>query len=406
MPSEQNTHNHTVDVSAFELPPGSVLPNYTGGGIVNLMSSIAGAFGVESQWSEASLLKNTPVGRRVVMLVIDGLGIDHLRKGLPDGFLAQHCLGSLTSVSPSATAAAIPVYLTAEPPAVHGFPGWFTWFEELSTTAAILPYATRAGFLPLSKCAITPSILSGVQPFTSKIGAPSWVVSPKRIANSTFNKCFSVNASILPFDDINHFTKNIVKACKSITEDGYIYAYWSEYDHTAHGYGVRSGETQLHLEMLDANIEKLAKQLKGMDIDLLISADHGFTDCPDDKQFILGRDFPKLQKMLKMPLTGEPRLATAHVKNSFNDRFIEIANSTLQGVASVVSTEEYVNAGLLGGRKTHEQLLNRMGDAIIMMHPNSVILDPLPGEQAPRLIGHHGGLSPEEMLVPLIVCHC
>lgn len=406
MSPEPTPHDHTVNDKAFDLPPGFELPNYTGGGIVNLMSSIAGAFGVASQWSEAELLKNAPVGRRVVMLVIDGLGIEHLKKGLPDGFLSQHCVGSLTSVSPSATAAAIPVYLTAEPPAVHGFPGWFTWFEELSTTAAILPFATRAGFLPLAKSAMTPALLSGVEPFTSKLEAPSWIVSPKRIAHSPFNKCFSGNSSILAFEDIDQFTKNILKACKRFTDDGYVYAYWSEYDHTAHGFGVQSEETQEHLEMLDTKIEKLAKQLNGMDIDLLISADHGFTDCPDHKQFILDRDFPELRKMLKMPLTGEPRLATAHVKNSPTNCFIDTANETLQGVASVVSTEDYINAGMLGGRKIHEQLLNRMGDAVIMMYPNTVILDPLPGEKAPRLIGHHGGLSAEEMLVPLILCHC
>lgn len=398
--------DHLVDATLLNLPPGSCLPNYTGGGIVNLMSSIAAKFDTTSEWATADLLQNKPLGRRVVMLVIDGLGVEHLKQGLPDGFLAKHCIGNLTSVSPSATAAAIPTYLTGEPPAVHGFPGWFTWFEELSTIAAILPFATQAGFLPLAKSAMTPSILSGVEPFTARINVPSWIVSPKRIANSVFSKGFCGDATIFAFDDIDQLSKSVHKACKRMTDDGYVYAYWSDYDHTAHGYGVQSDQTQAHLEMLDVEIEKLSYKLKGMNIDLLISADHGFTDCPDHKQFVLNRDFPDLRAMLKMPLTGEPRLATAHVKNKYFDNFVEIANNTLQGVASVVSSDTYVNAGMLGGRKLHTQLLNRMGDAVIMMHPNTVIFDPLPGEQKPRLIGHHGGLSPEEMLVPLIYCHC
>lgn len=406
MPSDQTHSEHRINARKLILPPNSVLPNYTGGGILNLMSSIAGAFETKSQWAKASLLRDRPLSRRVVLLVIDGLGIDHLKKGLPDGFLTKHCIGSLTSVSPSATAAAIPVYLTAEPPAIHGFPGWFTWFEELSTTAAILPFATRAGFASLAKSALTPLQLCGVQPLTSKLNAPSWIVSPKRIAHSVFSESFRGNASILAYDGIEHLIKNVHKACQQFDDSGYVYAYWADYDHSAHGYGVQSDETQAHLEMLDEKIEKLAKKLRGMDIDLLISADHGFTDCPDSKQLILGRDFPNLRRMLKMPLTGEPRLATAHVRNGSMRNFIDAANESLQGTATVVSTEAYLNAGMLGGRHYHEQLLNRMGDAVIIMHPNTVIFDPLPGEAKPRLIGHHGGLSAEEMIVPLIYCQC
>ncbi len=402
MPSDQTSTNHYVDATRLNLPPGSHLPNYTGCGLINLMSSIAGALGAESHWATADLLNRQPLGSRVVMLVIDGLGIDHLQKGLPDGFLAEHCIGTLTSVSPSATAAAIPTYLTGEPPAVHGFPGWFTWFEELSTTAAILPFATRAGFLPLSKSAMTPSLLSGVKPLTSRIEAPSWVVSPKRIAHSIFNENFRGNSTIIAYDDIDQLIKSVHKACRRFDNSGYVYAYWADYDHTAHQYGVGSAETQAHLEMLDMKVKKLTAKLKGMDIDLLISADHGFTDCPDETQFVLESDFPEIQKMLKLPLTGEPRLATAHLRHGAIENFIEIVNTTLQGVASATITEEYVNSGMLGGRQFHKQLLNRMGDVVLTMHPNTVLFDPLAGENPPQLIGHHGGLSSEEMLVPLI----
>ena len=50
--------------------------------------------------------------RKIVLLVVDGLGYDYLRRQLPDGALSRHLRGRMDSVFPTTTAAAITTLLT------------------------------------------------------------------------------------------------------------------------------------------------------------------------------------------------------------------------------------------------------------------------------------------------------
>jgi hypothetical protein len=48
-------------------------------------------------------------------------------------------------------------------------------------------------------------------------------------------------------------------------------------------------------------------------------------------------------------------------------------------------------------------LSHRIGDFILAMHQGWSIRDFLPSENRVRLSAGHGGMTPEEMLVPLVV---
>ncbi len=392
--------------SKITLPPGACLPDYAGGSIVNLMASIMAAHDVPSSALQSTLLPASKLGKKQVLLVIDGLGLHHLKEKASGGFLNAHCLGSLTSVVPSATAAAIPVYLTGEPPARHGFTGWFSWYRELSSVCAILPFVTRTGYLSLASGAITPKLLSAVDAISTKLGVPCWQVAPKKIAFSRFSTDFKGTSSVLAYETFDQLIDQTAQAVSELSDEGYVYVYWSEYDHITHRYGLNSRESDQHLAFLDNKVRVLAEKLSGENVDLIVCADHGFTDCPDENQYVLSNDFPQLAKMLQMPLTGEPRLAIAHLKNGLREDFLYTAQQQLQNIATVVGSEDFVHAGFLGPGENHPELLNRLGDVLLLMHEHTVMFDPLPGEKMPQLRGHHGGLSQEEMQVPLIYTHC
>ena len=52
--------------------------------------------------------------------------------------------------------------------------------------------------------------------------------------------------------------------------------------------------------------------------------------------------------------------------------------------------------------KPHPQLAQRIGDYVLLMKENYIIKDFLLGEEEHFSIGNHGGLSEDEMYVPLI----
>jgi len=58
---------------------------------------------------------------------------------------------------------------------------------------------------------------------------------------------------------------------------------------------------------------------------------------------------------------------------------------------------------LFGLFNPNKKLFNRVGDYVLIMKENYVIMDSLLGEKRGFHIGNHGGVSKQEMHVPLII---
>jgi alkaline phosphatase len=88
-----------------------IRPDYEGGSIVNLMRSLGDACGAPTPLPYAPLrdpkVSLHGTARNVVLLVLDGLGYNHLARALEGGALRGNLRASLTSTFPSTTAAAI-----------------------------------------------------------------------------------------------------------------------------------------------------------------------------------------------------------------------------------------------------------------------------------------------------------
>ena len=65
--------------------------------------------------------------------------------------------------------------------------------------------------------------------------------------------------------------------------------------------------------------------------------------------------------------------------------------------------ETLIKENYLGLYEPNSQLFNRIGDYILLMKDNYVLRDQLIGETRHELIGNHGGLSDDELFVPLII---
>jgi len=174
--------------------PSLTLPDYRGGSLVNLMSSITTALGGTSPYPPLAVLPPQALAgaRHVLLLVIDGLGLDYLSSH--DGALRRHLHGQLTSVFPSTTASAIPTFLTGLAPQQHGLTGWNMYFREIGAVVAPLPFRVRTGRHALREAGVTPASLFGLTPLFDRLPLPCHVVSPRSIIHSDFNVALSGRA--------------------------------------------------------------------------------------------------------------------------------------------------------------------------------------------------------------------
>lgn len=388
-----------------------VLPDYHGGSIANLMSSIALAMGGwETGYLPLPQLDGERLGRvrNLVLLVVDGLGYRHLQERAPESALFSHCVGSMTSVCPSTTATAIPTFLSGLPPQQHGLTGWFTYFAEVGSIVTVLPYTTRLGRMPIDDRLLSPRQLSGVAPIYDHLAAQSHLVIPDWIAGTTFNQAFTGQGRLRPYPyrgGLQGMFKGIRAVVDAGKERNFVYAYWPEFDSLSHEHGVASAAVAEHLASLDQAFAELVARLRGTDTQLLVTADHGFVDTSPEKSLRLA-DHPQLAETLMMPLCGEPRLSFCYVHPDRTAQFERYVSGELADAVTLYPSEQLLREGWFGLGEAHPRLRDRIGHYALVMKENYIITSELPGERPLSHVGVHGGLSPDEMYVPLISLDC
>jgi hypothetical protein len=369
-------------------------PDYSGGGLVNLMASIVQACGGRALHPP---LEDFAPGkpRNVVLLIVDGLGDNYLmRRG---GELARRRRRAITSVFPSTTASAITTSYTGATPLEHGLTGWFAYFPEAACVGASLPFRTRGDMLPLSTRGVHPDDIYLQPPIFERIPIRSIVVTNRDIIDSEYNVRHCRGAERVAYETLDELVSRVEHSVKSGTERKFVYTYWPVYDQVSHRFGSQSREAAAAHEKIDAAFADLCRRLRGTETLLLATADHGFIDVSPDESLELP-DF--LLRDLRFPLCGERRIAYCYAHSP--KQFLEKAKDWLGERADVVPSKQLLQEGWFGGGTPHPRFAERIGDVALVMRSRYTVKDWVAGEPRHLHVGNHGGTSEDEMLIPLV----
>ncbi|MCZ6731436.1 MAG: alkaline phosphatase family protein [Gammaproteobacteria bacterium] len=379
------------------------LPDYKNGSIVNLVSSIQVALGGQPSYgtlSQLTLSKPNTAGS-IVLIVIDGLGHTYLKQR-GRGVLYGHLVGRITSVFPSTTASAITSFFTGTAPQQHALTGWFTYFKELGAVAAPLLFRRRSSETSLTDAGVDARKLFDQPSMFERIDTPSHIVLPAHIVESEYTTAHSGPAERWAYTSLKQCFRVIEKIIRRTGSRQYIYAYWSEFDTLSHTFGTQSTEVTKHFDQLDAAFARFLDRIEGSGTTVVVTADHGFIDTGPDRLVQL-ESHPELASTLALPLCGEPRVAFCYVHPDRHERFEEYVQDRLGYCAEIYRSEQLVEQGFFGLGEPNPRLLDRIGHYALVMKGHYVIKDWIFGERRYEHVGVHGGVSEEEMYVPLIV---
>ena len=369
-------------------------PDYSGGGLVNLMASIVQACGGRALHPPLeNFAPGTP--RNVVLLIVDGLGDNYvMRRG---GEIASRRRRAITSVFPSTTASAITTTYTGATPLEHGLTGWFTYFGEAACVGASLPFRSRGDMRPLGMRGARPEQIYIRQSIFESLPVRSIVVTYHDIVDSVYNLRHCHGAARVPYEKLDELVDRIEETVKSDDQRKFVYAYWPVYDQVSHRFGSQGGEAAAEHAKIDAAFGELCRRLRGTETLLVATADHGFIDVPPEGSLELPES---LLKDLRFPLCGERRIAYCHVHAPAE--FMKKAQDWLGERADVVPSRTLVEQGWFGGGTPHPRFAERVGDVALVMRGRHTVKDWVAGESRHLHIGNHGGSSEDEMLIPLV----
>ncbi len=377
-----------------------ILPRYEGGSLVNLMSSLMESRGARAPHATLDALPASELAgaRNVVLLIIDGLGDRYLARRGAGGALAGKRRAAITSVFPSTTATAITTSYTGRTPLEHGLTGWFSYFGEAGCVGAPLPFMSRGDHRPLRARGVTPRQLFTAAPLFDALQARAFIVTSRDIVDSEYNQRHCAATERRAYDTEAEMAQAIEAVVKSGPDRKFVYAYWPHYDRVSHHHGPDSAEAARELERIDAAFADVLRRLAGTESAVVATADHGFVAMTLDDMLDLP---PSLASRLRLPLSGERRVAYCHVHDAGD--FIARARDWLDGRGEARPSAELVREGWFGPGTAHPRFAERIGDVTLLMHGRFAVKDRVAGERTLAHLGDHGGATEEEMMIPLIV---
>jgi hypothetical protein len=404
----------------LDLGFGSLHPCYDGLSILNLPSSICA-------WLGAPPLSHAPLDLpqisqlaenvdQVIVVLVDALALHRFQdwlvhaSGPASSLLDDGLLSTLSSVVPSTTSAALTTLWTGRSPAEHGIMGYEIFLKEFGLIANMINHSPaafegsagllyRAGFDPLTFLPV-----QTIGPHLQGHGIEPHAFLHYSLSGSGLSRMHYPGVNVHTFSSVPDLWIGVRQLAEQpLNSKRYLWVYYGGVDGLSHRYGPDSERARADfLALVSSMNQDFVQQLDpaiGKRTLFALLADHGQLTTRKDPNFELA-SHPNLARRLVMVPTGENRLAYLYPRPGQADAIEEYIERTWPGAFRVLNSGHALEAGLFGPGDPAAAVSDRLGERVVIALNDSYLW------WAPKenpLIGRHGGLSEQEMLVPFFV---
>jgi hypothetical protein len=347
---------------------------------------------------------------RIVFVYFDAFGWTFLdrhaghplfARGRSEGLLTQ-----LTAQFPSTTTAQVTTIHSGLPVAEHGLYEWHVYEPSLDRLVTPLLFAfagdgtrgTLLGQIDPDELFPTDSIYARL----AESGVRSTVVLPASIAGSAPNIALLRGTDVLPFATAKEGLS--VAAAAIGGGAAYAHVYLDELDSLMHAVGTDDPAVDVVTTTILDDVHDARFPAGTL---VLLTADHGMSPVDPDRTIYVNELWPELAAHLATGADGKPLAPAGSCRDLFlhaRDGEVEAVCTglaeRLDGVADVLPVADLIDEGIfaepsprLSARLANVAVLPRYGEAVYWHEPDRFVQ---------RLRGQHGGLSRQEMEIPLV----
>ncbi len=354
---------------------------------------------------------------KVAVLWLDAFGWRFCERHAGHPFLRRFAdEGSLepwTSQFPSTTTPHVATMHTGQPVAQHGLYEWFIYEPALDRMVCPLQFAF-AGEEPGSLAAAGPALMAmlpAMQTVYQRLataGVRSHTFQSSAYTPSPASAVALAGSQVHAFHTLE---QGLAELAVTLAEPGplYCFAYIDEIDSSGHMDGPDSpefdGTVTRVLDLLEAWYADVAGAVG--DAELLLIADHGQTAVDPATTMYVNRELEGIERLLRHGADGRPlapggsaRDLFLHARPGAAADLAEQLRRMARERATVHLVPELVSGGLFGPEPS-PRLLDRLGDVLVLPEPGESVWWWEEGRYEQRFRGHHGGLTADEMQIPL-----
>ena len=383
---------------------GFLLPDYAGGALVNLVAELERRLTGSALHPglHPELTVAIPEAESYVLVLFDGLGdlqLDHPAAGP----LRASRVGAIDAGWPTTTTVSMATVATGMTPAEHGLLGYQMRVPRTGLIVNTIKWITQWGEpVPYDVAGLLPApnlwerlASHGVEPVT---------VQPLHFDASPMSRMLYRGCRFEAWSDVDEAAD--IAAELAAIPGRFVFLYVPHIDFAAHVRGQRSDDYRDALQIASRMWERLARRIPPTDrpsagrlphkggaigrsdekqrVVVIGTADHGHVDVPADHRIAI----PKAAHD-ERDFGGDPRAPFVYG---------EVASLAAELGMDWLPRAEFES--WWGPGAHHPEFDARAPDGVLLPNPGWVALHRHADE---RLIGQHGGLTPEELRIPLLV---
>ncbi len=370
--------------------------------LANALASIGGAPNVPCSPGTAAIADLIGPADHVVVIMVDGLGLNVVDADHGADFLAAHVSAELTTVFPSSTPTVLTSYATGLWPSSHGVPSWHLYLDEIDDIATIIHFNRRGDDKDLGSLGITPEQAYPAPSTAARMAWSTFGVVPEEIADSPYSSYCRGHSPRYGYKGLEDAAGAVLKRLGESSGPTFTYLYIPHVDAASHEYGIGHDVTKQAIAAVDGLLSQIAALLPP-NAAIVVSADHGLLDMdaaaheiePDDDLVDYLEQEPWGTAPSVMLQVREDRAAEfeARFRARFGEHFY------------LLPADEVLELELLGPGPVSPVTKRRMGNylAVSTGAPAIYYKYPRTDQDDRQKVADHGGLTPAEMMVPLIV---
>jgi hypothetical protein len=394
--------------------PTFVKPRYDSGGFAGLPAAVQAVFSDRKPFPQFQGEYDN-----LILCFIDGFGWRHFEKfgshPFLDRFTRDGSAVKLTSQFPSTT--------SGHTTCIHtglnvGQSGVFEWnYYEPLLDAMIVPllfsFSGTAERDQLKTTGIDPKRLyptGTLYQKLKKLGVASTIFQHREYTPSTYSNIVFKGANARGFKSLPETVVNLSLALNAAKGKNYFFLYYDKIDSVSHDYGPDSIQVEAEVDMF---LHVMEKQFidrpfaKGRTL-FLLTADHGQSEIDPKTTIYLNQAFPGFEKYIKTNRKGQLlvpggscRDLFLYIKDEMLDEAQQLLAKGLEGKADVLKTDDLIAQGYFGP-EVSVALRSHVGNLVVLAYRYESFWWYEKDKFEQKYYGHHGGLTPQEMEIPLL----
>ncbi|MFR4998667.1 MAG: alkaline phosphatase family protein [Clostridium paraputrificum] len=385
-----------------------IFPEYNGKNFINIINSIKHNFGI----NDGITLENKKIKKillnkeKVVFILVDAFGWKFYKSVREDSKFFKEIRKrgieeKIISQFPSTTTAHVTSVITGKDVSTHGFFEWFTYDSKINEvfTPFLFDYEGKEEILPKD------NLFKELK----ENGVCSTIITPNYINNSYYSRELFKDGKVKGYDSVEEMFNILLQGIKKDKGKNFYYIYYPQIDSIGHEYGMSSYKAYFEINNFIKALDNFYNNVldKGVNEGIFIlSADHGQMEIKD--RIYLNELIPNIEEyMLKdskgrsiVPV-GYNRDMFLYIKKEFETYVYELLKEKFKDKGEIYLVKDLIDKGVF--INPSETFLSRMGNIVIIPYDGYGVWWFEKGKYEISLKGSHGGLTKDEMEIPLLI---